>query len=350
MMPVYVTRPWVYRTKRDREPAIQAMQDIHQHSVTPRYSQAVLQMAERLDIGLSPHLGQRIEGLQRVPIAWQDELWEAFCHASGDALVGLRLGLEIQVGHLDSLGMLLVTCHTLGEALEELVEYAPVISDGGDFQMQRQAGDMFIAYQPQFQVRQAERVEAALGSILNLARWGTGGRFQPAGIWFRHAPLAEPSRYAELAGCPVHFNAQNNRLGFSAAQLDLPQIQANSALREHLRRLTDQVLLEVGRQSLCAEVEQLIRTQPRWGKERIAEQLHISGRHLHRRLAEEGLTFRSLRDSVLQGMACEMLATDQRLAGIAEQLGFSDEGAFTRAFRRWHGVTPARYRESPGRD
>ena len=322
------------------------MQDIHQHSVTPRYSQAILQMAERLDISLSPHLAQRIQGLQRVPIAWQDELWEAFCRASNDSLIGLRLGLEIQVGHLDSLGMLLVTCHTLGEALEELVEYAPVISDGGDFQMQRQAGEVFIDYQPQFQVRQAERVDAALGSILNLARWATGGRFRPSGIWLRHAPPADPSRYAELAGCPVYFNARGNRLGFCVEQLELPQIQANSALREHLRRLTDQVLMEIGRQSLCAEVELLIRSQPRWGKERIAEQLHISGRHLHRRLAEEGLTFRSLRDSVLQDMACQMLARDQRLAEIAEQLGFSDEGAFTRAFRRWQGVTPARYRES----
>ena len=151
---------------------MQDIQDIHQHSVTPRYSQAILQMAERLDISLSPHLAQRIQGLQRVPIAWQDELWEAFCRASNDSLIGLRLGLEIQVGHLDSLGMLLVTCHTLGEALEELVEYAPVISDGGDFQMQRQAGEVFIEYQPQFQVRQAERVEAALGSILNLTAAG----------------------------------------------------------------------------------------------------------------------------------------------------------------------------------
>lgn len=325
------------------------MQDTHQHSVTPRYSQAILQMAERLGISLSPHLGQRLKGLQRVPIAWQDELWEAFCQAGNDPLIGLRLGLEIQVGHLDSLGMLLVTCHTLGEALEELIEYAPVISHGGDFQMQRRADSIFIEYQPRFQVRQAERVEAALGGILNLTRWATGGRFQPSGIWLKHVPLAEPARYAELAGCPVHFGAEGNCLGFPVEQLDLPQIQANSALREHLRRLTDQVLVEVGRQSLCAAVEQLVRAQPRWGKERIAEQLHISGRHLHRRLAEEGLTFRSLRDSVLHGMACDMLGTEQRLAEIAGQLGFSDEGAFTRAFRRWQGLTPARYRESQGR-
>ena len=321
------------------------MHESSEQSVTPRYSQAIVQMAERLGIALPDHLSTRLDGLQRVPIHWQDELWQAFCQASHDPLIGLRLGLEIQVGHLDSLGMLLVTCDTLGEALEELVEYAPVISDGGAFHMRREAGLVLIDYRPRFEVRQAERAEAALGSLLNLTRWATGGRFQPAGIWLRHAPLDAPERYAALAGCAVHFAADHYQLGLSVEQLALPQIQANSALRDHLRQLADQMLAEVGRQSLCAEVEQLIRTHPRWGKERIAAQLQISGRHLHRRLAEDGLSFKTLRDSVLQTMACQMLESDQRLAQIAEQLGFSDENAFTRAFRRWQGVTPARYRE-----
>lgn len=321
------------------------MHESSEQSVTPRYSQAMLQLAERLGISLPDYLSRRLAGLQRVPIQWQDELWEALCQGSDDPLTGLQLGLEIQVGHLDSLGMLLVTCDTLGEALEELLEYTPVISDGGDFQMRREADLVFIEYLPRFDVRQAERAEAALGSLLNLTRWATGGRFLPTALWLRHEPLAAPERYRELVGCAVHFAAERYQLGFAPEQLRLPQIQANSVLRDHLRYLADQMLAELGRQSLCAEVEQLIRANPRWGKERIAEQLQVSGRHLHRRLAEEGLSFKALRDSVLQSMACQLLETDQRLAQIAEQLGFSDDNAFTRAFRRWQGITPARYRE-----
>ena len=37
------------------------------------------------------------------------------------------------------------------------------------------------------------------------------------------------------------------------------------------------------------------------------------------------------------------------VAQIAEQLGFSDENAFVRAFRRWQGETPARYKAGFGR-
>jgi AraC-like DNA-binding protein len=320
------------------------MHDCALHSITPRYSQAMLQMAERLGITLPAHLVERLAGVSRVPITWQDELWEAFCAGSEDPLIGLRLGLEIQVGHLDSLGMLLVTCDTLGEALEELVEYAPVIGDGGEFHLHRDRSTVFIDYQPHLRTRQAERVEAVLASMLNLTRWATGGRFRPDGIWLAHSPLTDPARYEALTGCPVHFEAGCNHLGFAPEQLELGQIQANSALRDHLRQLTDQTLAELGHQGLSAEVERLVRLNPRWGKERLAEALGLSGRHLNRRLAEDGLSFKSLRESVLQDMACRALTEDRRIASIAEELGFSDENAFTRAFRRWQGITPAQYR------
>lgn len=316
-----------------------------QHSVTPLYAQALLQSAERHGVALPAHLQQLLQARERIPLAVQDELWESYCSLLQDPLAGLLLGLDIQIGHLDSAGMLLVTCDTLGEALEELVEYAPVIGDGGDFSLQQEAGLAWIDYQPHLSVRQAERVEAVLASQLNLTRWSTGGRFKPTSISCTHAPLAGLTRYQQLIDCELHFNASHNCLSFSAEQLALPLIQANSALREHLRQLADQTLAALGQHSLSAEVQALVRSQPRWGKERIAEQLGLSGRHLNRKLAEEGLSFKVLRETLLQEMACNALHGRQSVAQIAEHLGFSDENAFVRAFRRWQGTTPARYRQ-----
>jgi len=315
------------------------------HSVTPLYAQALLQSAARHGVALPEHLCARLQARERIPLAVQDELWESYCALLPDPLAGLRLGLDIQVGHLDSAGMLLVTCDTLGEALEQLVEYAPVIGAGGDFSLQQQGALAWIEYQPHLAVRQSERVEAVLATQLNLTRWSTGGRFQPHSIHFAHAPLSAQADYRELVGCPLQFNAGHNRLSFSVDQLSLPLIQANSALRDHLRQLADETLEALGQHSLSAEVQRAVRLQPRWGKERIAEQLGISGRHLNRKLAEEGLSFKALRETVLQEMACQALQGRQSVAQIAEQLGFSDENAFVRAFRRWQGMTPARYRQ-----
>ena len=76
----------------------------------------------------------------------------------------------------------------------------------------------------------------------------------------------------------------------------------------------------------------------------MAEQLAMSGRHLIRKLSDEGTSFKLLRDSLLQGMAEQSLKEGLKLFDIADKLGFSDESAFAKAFKRWTGMTPAQFR------
>jgi AraC-like DNA-binding protein len=74
----------------------------------------------------------------------------------------------------------------------------------------------------------------------------------------------------------------------------------------------------------------------------------ISGhtvRTLQRRLAEEGTTYSEVVDNArCQAAMLQLKESDISLAQLAIQLGFSEHSAFTRAFRRWAGTTPAGYR------
>ncbi len=82
--------------------------------------------------------------------------------------------------------------------------------------------------------------------------------------------------------------------------------------------------------------------------ERIASALHTSPRTLHRRLEALDLGFRELRDDTRRRLAEQHLA--DRGMGIAEvalMLGYSEQSAFTRAFKRWTGVTPSASRRKP---
>lgn len=316
----------------------------HLFSVNRLYARAVIQSADRLALVLPAELRKAVENNARLPLTTLDALWEAYCSASADPLAGLRLGLELHAGHLDCAGMLLVSCDTLGEALEELGEVAPIVGEGGEFLIDNEGDMVTVRYQSHLALRQAERVEAVLAGLLQISTWATGGAFRPAGLSFTHQPLAAQADYRALLRIPVSFGQPSNVLRFSASALGLPLIQANSTLREHLRGLTDKVLAELGHASLAAEVQRMIRTHPRWGKERVAERLNVSGRHLNRRLAEEGTSFKLLRDASLHAVAVEQLRGDSPLRDVAERLGFSDESAFTKAFRRWTGQTPANFR------
>jgi YesN/AraC family two-component response regulator len=79
--------------------------------------------------------------------------------------------------------------------------------------------------------------------------------------------------------------------------------------------------------------------------EHLAKRLHMSARTLHRRLAAEGTTFRSVVTKLRMELAERALREPHLPIGeIAFRLGFSEPSAFHRAFKRWTGWQPLAYR------
>ena len=78
----------------------------------------------------------------------------------------------------------------------------------------------------------------------------------------------------------------------------------------------------------------------------VAEQLNTSRQTLYRKLKLEGVSFQGLLEEVRFTTAKEQLKEDKcSLSEIAFSLGFSDLSAFSRAFKRWSGVTPKEFRD-----
>lgn len=105
---------------------------------------------------------------------------------------------------------------------------------------------------------------------------------------------------------------------------------------------------DAARPTLSARVSLLIGGQlarGRVGVEAVASQLHMSRYTLHKKLRQEGLTFARLLEQVRREQALTYLKDGTKpLVEIAEQLGFSELSAFSRAFKRWMGTSPAEYR------
>jgi AraC-like DNA-binding protein len=76
-----------------------------------------------------------------------------------------------------------------------------------------------------------------------------------------------------------------------------------------------------------------------------ARLFHMTPRTLHRRLVEEGTSYRELLESVRHTLAVEHLKSGRfGMDEIAYRLGYTDLANFRRAFKRWEGVAPSAYR------
>lgn len=81
------------------------------------------------------------------------------------------------------------------------------------------------------------------------------------------------------------------------------------------------------------------------GQDETASRLFLSPRTLHRRLEEEGSSFRAIKDALRRDMALARLAkTTDPISQVASDLGYADPSAFYRACIEWTGMAPARYR------
>ncbi|GAB0101660.1 hypothetical protein JMUB6875_06240 [Nocardia sp. JMUB6875] len=72
----------------------------------------------------------------------------------------------------------------------------------------------------------------------------------------------------------------------------------------------------------------------------VARRLLVSRRSLQRRLADHGTTWRYEVDLLRSERAETLLAEGRSTAAVAARLGFTDDRALRKAFRRWRGTSP----------
>ncbi len=76
-----------------------------------------------------------------------------------------------------------------------------------------------------------------------------------------------------------------------------------------------------------------------------ARRVGMPVRTLQRRLKESGLSYSELVEQTRYELACRLLdMPGAKMAAVARALGYNDPSSFSRAFRRWMGMSPRAYR------
>jgi AraC-like DNA-binding protein len=167
-------------------------------------------------------------------------------------------------------------------------------------------------------------------------------------VWFPHPRPGDTQHHEALFGCTLRFDAPFPAIRMPEAFMDVPMPNADSALAALLERHAATELARLPKPGFAQRVQEaVLELLPRGeaGADHVARKLGTSARTLHRRLTEEGTTFRELSDDLRRHLALGYLyEKDLALSEIAFILGFSNPNAFHKAFKRWTGTTAGAYR------
>ena len=289
----------------------------------------------------------------RVPLVKASDFAMRAMAAARDPSLGLALAEELRLPLHGPLGVAAMSSRTLGEALDIMTRYlalcAPLLTircvhEGDEavmrFTMTIDLGPLTGFVLDAIMVGCLLMGEQLIGGPLpgvKLCRRGQmpdyfRQRYQQAPIDIRFQQPADEIRMPLSAlASPVRFSDD------LAARISREQCE------QALRRLSEDA-------SMATRVRRVIETAhpfpPRL--QDVAGTLFVSERTLKRRLQDENTSYQVLVDEIRYQRAIDLLReTRLDLARIADALGYADPANFTRAFKRWSGVSPRSYRNQP---
>lgn len=261
-----------------------------------------------------------------------------------DDAIGLHAGEQIRPGHYGALGYVAMNCATLGEALAGLRRYHALVLDIGPMGQTMENGQLCLSWNPEVAHPFRQMAEYNLAGLITFARWISGRRDNPLRIDFTYTAPANLAEHERIFGCPLRFSQDRYRLLMPMAWLAQPLIQPDASMRAMMEQLAERQMQSLTRGDAIADARAAIARRLGEGDvelNAIATQLHLGARTLQRKLQDANLSFTQLVDDVRRELAERYLADAKLdLVDIAFLLGYSEQSAFTRAYKRWTGRAP----------
>ena len=185
--------------------------------------------------------------------------------------------------------------------------------------------------------------------LIEQVRLGAGPSWHPAKVCLQTRAAPEPELRTALGDPEIRIGQTFTGIAVPCSLLSLPNLSraklhdgTNTALGRRLRQTTPATgFVDTLRQL----AETLLKEEGPPRIETMAEIAGLSVRSLQRRLATQGTSHFRIVDQARYRTATRLLQhSDIRITDIALDLGYTDSAHFTRAFRRWAGVTPKTYR------
>ena len=278
-------------------------------------------------------------------------LLETLAAMSADDTFGLKYGQYFKPGSTGAFGYGLANAPTIKHALEFMVEYRPVHVDSRTLQLEIETDQavLKLSYSPLI-VQKEQFSDFTISIMVRTLRRYAGSQFRLLSAQLERTAPRDKSLHADTFSRCAQFDADINKIAMPPELLKIENPNADPVLFDYMKRQCEMLLNE---RTHVKDIVALLKDELTTNMENddraigdMARRLGMSERTLQRRLSELGTNFWSVFEATREEVSLHLLQnTDVALLEISRRLGYSSQSAYTRAVKRWHGLSPARLRQ-----
>ncbi len=307
-----------------------------------------LELLSKSDINMNEitHVGSR------VPVSLCNKLFDQSVVLTDDPLLPIKVSQCIVATTFHALGYALQASSSLQDAFTRLVHYDHVLSSTCRINLSEDETYCYLALNLNETESDINRIGDQLEltmllSIIKICRDLSNPGFAPTKIYTTVDSRCR-EQFEAHTGCSIEFNSSKSMLVMDRELLSkrLPNfapdlmLLSDQAADDYLAGLTSNNVVSKVRSEVVSRMATGIPNI-----DLVAEKLNFSQRSLQRKLNDSGTSYKDLVENIRQTIAEQHL--NQNLLSLGEisyLLGFSNVANFSRAFKRWKGVTPGAYR------
>lgn len=264
--------------------------------------------------------------------------------------LGLIIGRKACLSNIGPLKFLVLNSATVRDALDTLFQYGHIWYKGQKFKLNENDQDYAsISTTVDCNTIGVEQYQTAqLVALVSIIELILGKLWRPTLVRISYPKPKSAHLYEKFFKCPVWFGQAHHEIIFPRSQLD----EHRSGYDNELNKFFHDYLSSMKNNhddNLINRVSKLIEELLPSGEctsDKIADYFSMHRFTLYRYLCEQGTTFARLLEDVKKKVAFKLLKNKELLLiEVSNRIGYEDQANFTRAFKRWSGVTPARWRK-----
>lgn len=265
--------------------------------------------------------------------------------------LGFHVGLGTRLESLGAVGAVVDRAVTLWQALGTLEQLAATMSSGFCVRLERDRDHVWIEHRNLMPnaCGSAHGDDFGLMMVLHLIRLAAGPTWQPRFVRLQAPPDHRIGDLDVFRAASPQFRQRANAVAVPASLLSRPLMSLAPRRGDPPPLSAEQLRSTTPVRDLCASITQFLRAQFPDGHadiRAVAEAAGCSVRTLQRRLRADGEDYAGLLDRVRFERALALLGDPGLpIVAIALELGYGDAANFTRAFRRWTGLSPSAFRK-----